>query len=73
MLAQRDFRKIRKFLELSQVQVSLATGIPTSRIGAIERNRVKATALQERLIGNFLEARLRCELGDSLKPEQITA
>jgi predicted transcriptional regulator len=59
-----DFRRVRRFFELTQEQVSIGTGIPTGRIAAIEQGRVKPIPIQERILRSFLESRLRAALLD---------
>jgi hypothetical protein len=52
-------KRIREFLGLRQSDLEAATGISASKLSAAETGRVKLTEVQERLLVEFLTARLR--------------
>jgi transcriptional regulator with XRE-family HTH domain len=52
-------RRIRGFLELRQADVERATGIPIDRLSAVENGKIRLTAPEERILREFLKARLR--------------
>jgi DNA-binding transcriptional regulator YiaG len=68
MITRSDFKRIRRFLDLTQMQMSFATGIGVSRIGAIEQERVAPTPHEEELLRSFLAARLEIALGENAAP-----
>ena len=57
-----DFRKVRLFLELRQIDVSNATGIAVQRLSFVERGLVCLEPSEEICLQRFLEARLDSEL-----------
>jgi hypothetical protein len=51
--------RLRRFLNLTQLDLYLATGIPISRISAAERGLVNLSETEERIASAFLSERLR--------------
>jgi transcriptional regulator with XRE-family HTH domain len=54
-----QYARVRRYLKLTQRDVSMGTGIPISRISAAESGRGSLNAAQERVLRDFLETRLR--------------
>ena len=51
--------RFRRFLNLTQLDLYLATGIPINRISAAERGLVELSETEERIVSAFLSERLR--------------
>ncbi len=51
--------RFRRFLNLTQLDLYLATGIPINRISAAERGLVELSGTEERIVSVFLSERLR--------------
>lgn len=69
-----EYRRIRRYLELSQRDVSLGTSIPIGRIAAAEQGRTRLTRPEERALREFLENRLRIlhrSVGELRVPSEI--
>ena len=60
-----DFARIRRFLGLTQRDVSVATGILLSRISGAERDLIQLTRSEREVLITFLRTRLRVVLGGS--------
>jgi hypothetical protein len=58
------YRRLRKFCELSLLDMRLATGIKECRIAAVERGKAVPNSVEKALIENFLRARLKMALED---------
>lgn len=54
-----DLSRLRRFLGLTQLDVSLASGITVDRISKAERELVLLTETEKYLVFRYLEARLR--------------
>ena len=63
--------RLRRFLGLTQLEVSLASGIPVDRISKAERELVLLTNTENQLITRYLEARYRIAAND-LNPNPKT-
>ena len=51
--------RVRRFLNLTQLDLYLATGIPIHRISAAERELADLSETEQRLVSVFLSERLR--------------
>lgn len=56
-----DFRKVRMFLELRQVDVAAATGISICRLSQAERGMAVLNRVEQASLELFLRARLQDE------------
>lgn len=56
-----DFRKVRMFLELRQVDVAAASGISISRLSQAERGLIVLNRVEQASLECFLRERLREE------------
>ena len=56
------FARVRRFLDLSQRDVSVGTGILISRISGAERGVIELTVSEKIVLREFLERRLRVAL-----------
>jgi hypothetical protein len=65
------YRRVRCFCELPLNAVSLATGIPTGRLGAIETGRVTPNGVERRLIESFLRDKLKIVLESEPVPDWL--
>jgi hypothetical protein len=50
--------RLRRFLNLTQLDLYLATGIPLRRISAVERGLAELSETEERILAAFLTGRL---------------
>ena len=55
-----DYWRIRRFLGLRQLDVSLATGVPIQRLSLAEHGRLELDNTEARLVEGFLADRLEC-------------
>ena len=58
----RDYARIRRFVGLTQQDVSNATGISMSKVSANETGRGNLNSAEDRVLRNYLSARLRIAL-----------
>ena len=66
------YRRVRAFLDLRQIDVERATGIPTWKLSAAEVGRVALSELEEGVLVDFLRDRLRIvHEADGGWPEEI--
>ena len=70
-----NYRRLRRFCELSLLDVRLATGITQWRLAAIELGKSVPNCVERALIENFLDQRLRTLLDarDDPKPLYMIA
>jgi hypothetical protein len=54
-----EFRRVRNYLGLSQVLVSVATGISIGRLSGAENGRLTLNGTEERVLSEFYKAKLR--------------
>ncbi len=62
MTGNYRYRRLRKFCELSLLDMQLATGVMQSRVAAIELGRAIPNSVEKALIENFLRDRVRMVL-----------
>lgn len=55
----RDLRQIRRFLEVTQLDVELATGIPVRRLSRAENGFLTLSKFEEIAIREFLTRQMR--------------
>jgi hypothetical protein len=55
----KTFLRLRRYLLLEQIDVSLATGIPVSRISLGERGLIDFNAVERSLLDDFFQMKLR--------------
>jgi hypothetical protein len=60
-----DYRKVRRFLDLTQPNVSYATGIPVYKLSQAERGLVSLSPCEEIALRDFLEARLESAMANA--------
>jgi transcriptional regulator with XRE-family HTH domain len=59
MVAHMDFKRIRNFLGLRQIDVAMNTGISVCKLSSAENRRVKLNPTEQRALESFLTMRLR--------------
>jgi len=57
-------RRLRRWLELSLVDVETATGIPSTRLAKAERDRLELNTAEEAALESFYRARWRMAHAD---------
>ena len=54
-----DYKRVRNFLGLSQVLVSVATGISIHRLGGAENGRLTLNRAERAVLEHFYKAKLK--------------
>ena len=64
-----ELRRVRNFLGLSQVLVSVATGVSVYRISGAENGRLKLNATEQRALEQFYKQKLKILSDLSARPD----